>query len=395
MDTVDSDPVDARIVEQIRARLDTIAAEMIKEVQAQVPEYARPLDPVYARTVQLAVEEALRHLVDRLGRPDPADEGWRELFRAIGAGEMREGRSLDTLHAALRLCTRVGWRWLVDLAAAEGAPLHTLGRLAEAIFSYLDEIAGACADGYRQAQAAEAGELDRRRRRLLELVLAEPPVSADVVAAVAEAARWHLPRRVAIVAVEPWKALSVPAPALGPDILANLDRAEPCLLVPDPGPRSFGPLPGWRSAVGPAVTLADAAKSLRWARHALALARRGVLAADDPIRCEEHLATLAVFRDEDLVALLAQRRLAPLDGVRHREVLADTLLAWLQLDKNATEVAARLHVHPQTVRYRLRALERLFGPALRDPRTAFELEIALRADRARPLSPADNEPRIP
>src|SRR6266498_2749499 len=34
-----------------------------------------------------------------------------------------------------------------------------------------------------------------------------------------------------------------------------------------------------------------------------------------------------------------------------------------------TAVAAQLHVHPQTVRYRLRQLDRLFGPALRDPRT--------------------------
>jgi PucR C-terminal helix-turn-helix domain len=411
------DPVHRHIVDRIRTHLDAIAAEMIKEVQAQIPEYARPLDPVYARTVQLAVEEALRHLVDRLAvapgswhaaaAPRTPDDGWRELFRAIGAGELREGRSLDALHAALRLCTRVGWRWLVDIAAAEGAALHTLGRLAEVIFSYLDQIADASAAGYGQAQAAAAGELDRRRRRLLELLLADPPASTETVAAAAEAARWRLPRRIAAVALEPRgpalepdrhgderrKALSTP-PALNPDILVDLDRAEPCLLVPDPPPRPLRALSGWRAAVGPVVAIGDAAKSLRWARDALALARRGILHGD-PVWCEDHLATLAVFRDEDLVRLLAARLLAPLDGVRQRELLADTLLAWLQSDTNATEVAARLHVHPQTVRYRLRRLDRLFGPALRDPRTHFELEIALRADRARRLSTADNDARNP
>jgi DNA-binding PucR family transcriptional regulator len=138
----------------------------------------------------------------------------------------------------------------------------------------------------------------------------------------------------------------------------------------------------------------DGARSLRWARDALALARRGILPGDDVLWCEDHLATLAVFRDEELVALLAVRRLAPLDGVRHRELLTETLLAWLQ-HRNATEVAARLHVHPQTVRYRLRWLDRLFGPSLRDPRTHFELEIALRADRAGRLSTGDNGARIP
>lgn len=38
-------------------------------------------------------------------------------------------------------------------------------------------------------------------------------------------------------------------------------------------------------------------------------------------------------------------------------------------------------MHPQTVRYRMRQLEKLFGPGLRDPRTRFELEMALRSRR--------------
>jgi DNA-binding PucR family transcriptional regulator len=50
-------------------------------------------------------------------------------------------------------------------------------------------------------------------------------------------------------------------------------------------------------------------------------------------------------------------------------------------DENANEVAAALHVHPQTVRHRLRRLTDLFGDQLRDPRRRFELEPALRAER--------------
>ncbi|MYT26807.1 PucR family transcriptional regulator, partial [Streptomyces sp. SID7760] len=47
----------------------------------------------------------------------------------------------------------------------------------------------------------------------------------------------------------------------------------------------------------------------------------------------------------------------------------------------APEAAKALSVHPQTVRYRMRQLEKLFGPGLRDPRTRFELEMALRSRR--------------
>jgi DNA-binding PucR family transcriptional regulator len=38
-------------------------------------------------------------------------------------------------------------------------------------------------------------------------------------------------------------------------------------------------------------------------------------------------------------------------------------------------------VHPQTIRYRVRRLEELFGDRLYDPDTRLELELALRARR--------------
>ncbi len=58
--------------------------------------------------------------------------------------------------------------------------------------------------------------------------------------------------------------------------------------------------------------------------------------------------------------------------------MAETLLAWLQLGENAAEVAHQIHVHPQTVRYRLRQIHELFGDQLRDPDRRFELQLALR-----------------
>lgn len=46
-------------------------------------------------------------------------------------------------------------------------------------------------------------------------------------------------------------------------------------------------------------------------------------------------------------------------------------------------MAAALHVHPQTVRYRLAQLRDIFGEALDDPATRFELSLAVRARSAR------------
>jgi DNA-binding PucR family transcriptional regulator len=59
--------------------------------------------------------------------------------------------------------------------------------------------------------------------------------------------------------------------------------------------------------------------------------------------------------------------------------LGKTLLAWLDHQGKVPEIAAALHVHPQTVRYRLGRLRECFGSALDDPEDRFELALALRA----------------
>lgn len=177
-------------------------------------------------------------------------------------------------------------------------------------------------------------------------------------------------------------------PPLPPDVLAGPGRPQPCLLVPDPaGPGQAQmlrhALRGHRAAIGPAVPLGSAATSLRWAGEALELSRRGVLPGG-LLSCADHMATLVVFKDEELVSALAEVRLAPLAHLRptQQDRLAETLLAWLRHGRGAGEVAANLHVHPQTVRYRLRQLEELYGDQLTDPDIRFELEIALRARQA-------------
>lgn len=47
-------------------------------------------------------------------------------------------------------------------------------------------------------------------------------------------------------------------------------------------------------------------------------------------------------------------------------------------------MAEALHVHTQTIGYRLTQLRKLFGNALDEPTTRFELEIALRAAQPHP-----------
>ena len=100
---------------------------------------------------------------------------------------------------------------------------------------------------------------------------------------------------------------------------------------------------------------------------------------------EDHLTTLLLEHDPSLIAELAERRLAPLADATpaQRERLLETLGAWLLHHGSVPDVARAIHVHPQTVRYRLNQLRELFGD-LDDPDARFEL---LLVTRARGLAP--------
>jgi hypothetical protein len=264
----------------------------------------------------------------------------------------------------------------------------------------LGAAGGAAEAGATAAGAAMAADPEQPRRALLAALICAAPVPFPLVTALARAAGWPLPRRVAAVALAEcaWRAPGLPPPGT----LADLTRPGPFLLVPDPdGPgrqRAVeAALRGWLArsrvqqygqpgqplaAVGPAVPLADASASLRWARQALALGGCGLASARDQIVwAADHLATLVLLADADLAGILSREALAPLARLRPEQAdrLAVTLLAWLESADDASAAARRLHVHPQTIRYRLRQLSGLFGDALADPDARFRLLLALRA----------------
>ncbi|MFD8814673.1 helix-turn-helix domain-containing protein, partial [Streptomyces sp. NPDC059627] len=265
--------------------------------------------------------------------------------------------------------------------AARGPPPRGTGR-------WPARAAGAAppAAGYAEARSHSTDELERRRRRLLALLLEEGPVVPEAVQDLAHGARWRVPKQVAVVALAADPRAEERPPAM-PGALVDMDSRPPRILVPDPeGTGRFGGrslllgLQGRPAAIGPTVPVTEAAQSLRWATRALGLMGRGILPRQGVVRCADHLSTLLLHSDEPLLARLESRVLAPLDAVSEgqRPRLAETLLTWLLSGGNVPDVAARLHIHPQTVRYRLRQLEKLFGDRLHDPDARLDLILSLR-----------------
>jgi hypothetical protein len=373
-------PVDA--LPALLPHLPSVADEIIATIAREVPSYAIPADPALRDRLRRGVEQALEQFVEMVRRPGTGRAPGREVYTELGRLEAREGRSLESLLAAYRVGARVAWRRLAHVGLAEGVAPEMLVLFAESIFAYIDELSAESAEGYAQERAERAGEADRRRAALVELLVSEPPADPAAIVAAAEAAHWRLPRELALV-VWPAELGRRPAARLPFGALVAPHEGLLCAVVPDPeGPGRRAELvnafAGTPSAIGPVVAAADAARSLRRAVAALALAEdRLVIAAERRIE-------LLCHAEPSLVAEMAAARLAPLarETPASRERLQDTLLAWLRHGGNVAAAAAELHVHAQTVRYRLARLRRLFGAALEDPDARLELELALRAGRA-------------
>ncbi|SES47591.1 helix-turn-helix domain-containing protein [Actinokineospora terrae] len=381
------------LVARFRPVVGRLTQDMIREIQRAVPAYAQPLEGHFGAIMTAGVEQSVLRILDTVGIGGPSDENWAAVFRRLGRVEYGEGRSLDCLQTAYRVGGRVAWRHLAAWGQQQRLPTAMLTVAAEAIFAYVDEISTLSIEGYTAAQAQSAGVVDRGRRRLVELVLGEPPASMAAITKLAATARWRVPDTVSVVVVEQ-PAAGEPDELTGPhgdhltDVLLDLDGDLPCLVLSDPGRqlRALRPqLRGRRVCVGPLVPLREAFTSLDWARRAMTLVRRGIIGADGaPITwCGDHLSTLWLLADEFLVRELLRRALAPLAELtaKQRARTAETLLAWLETRGSAPEIARRLAIHPQTVRYRMRQVDKLFGDQLADPDARLDLEIALRADR--------------
>lgn len=392
----------AELAEPFRARLPRLAAAVAREIRAVVPEFSRPERSTSGLAIRLGVERALAEFADRLaeGRGSPAAldaPGDRCSPRIFGGGQMRHRAALDAVQAALRVGARMTWQCLARIGVEAEVDPRRMYYVAEAVFVYGEELADQARAAHAQARALTDRELLRRRRRLLEQLTSVPGPSRGAVSELARSAQWPLPAAVRVVALRRLGGATAPDLtgsflSVRPEALVSADRDEPFLILPESGGRALPSLErelsGWRAAVGPPVALEDAGRSLRWARRLLDLAQRGAVKPPSALlRCSEHLPELILTADETLMRALVDRRLAPLGAVAaaRRARLAETLLSWLECRGSAPEVARRLGVHPQTVRYRLRQLEELFGDALNAPDARFELELAL---RGRALLPA-------
>ncbi|MEV0072698.1 MULTISPECIES: CdaR family transcriptional regulator [unclassified Amycolatopsis] len=371
----------------VTRRLPAILNEVRDQLVEQHPDYAAFLTEELAEIVT-ASAGFVRRLINLAEQPDEdlpeLGSGVEQVvFEEIGRTQYRQGRRVTSLLSAYRVGARVAWRHVSEAALDLEVPAELFASLATTVFALVDQLSESSLKGYLQEQSDAVRMRERLRDELTELLLSDRADGAAVQAA-ALRAEWRLPRSATVVLVEDENQL-------GRELVARLD--DTCLrlrrpgqfvtIVPDPG----GPgrrawlaraLRGGGAVVGATVPVDRLPASLRIAEVTARL-RRDRLLSDDPVFADEHLDAIIVHRDDRLLEVLRKRSLAPLDDLNDssRERLQTTLRSWLLHLGDRKAVAEDLHIHPQTVSYRLGRLHELFGPALDDPEARATLLLAL------------------
>jgi PucR C-terminal helix-turn-helix domain len=373
-----NDWLDREARTRLEVGLSELAGRVAEAIQLEVPEYGRPLEGEFGRNVRLGTELALRRFVG-----EELDGSQADLHRRLGAGEYRAGRSLDALQSAYRIGARVAWRAFSDAAAAAGASAQAQRSLAEAMFAYIDRLAGESVEGYAEAQLEDVNALERQRSELAELLLGNAIATDAELARAAEAARWPLPRSVACLAVAGDQADRAGRYLSGDLLQLRLGETIGIVganvtMLEREAERAAQRL-DVTVGVGPSVALREASSSMRFARWALELATVG-----SPVRvADRQLADIALNAVPEVLIALHRQLLAPLDSQTpaSKKRLEATLLSWLRHRGAQGRVAAELAIHPQTVRYRMARIRELIGDLLDDPEQRFALEMVLRHAR--------------
>ncbi len=363
-------------------RVPDLMGEVRDALAERVPDYAAFLAE-HEQEVATGVLAILGRIISLAHDISIDRPGEREFFENLGRSQWREGRDLPDLLAVYQIGVRVFWRHVSGAALEVGLAPDALAALAETVFFFVDQLSSASAHGYVLEQEEVGALRERHRDELVDLMLSESTDPAAVRAA-ARRADWPVPETVSVVLVEP-------DDAVGRRALSRLDarslpiRRPPLVgaVVPS-GSRSAeraaltGLLRGAHATVGAAVPPEHLGRSLDLAEIAARLTKEHLL-SDDPVFVADHLDAIIVHRDRRLLDALGDQVLAPLDASApsSRDRLRETLRSWLRHMGDRKAMAEELHVHPQTVRYRMGRLHDLFGESLDEPEVRARLMLAL------------------
>jgi hypothetical protein len=403
---------------QLRERIPALTRQVVARLVTELPVYAQlPTEEVGGDIADI-VGHNLRIFADVLQRRQPVTDEQLAAQRDSAAQRAEEGVPLDAILSAYQIGVAMAWSELTAGAAPADLPdvLATAGQ----VLAFERRVLSAVSAAYLEVrQILDSEEHGGRHALLTALVAGEPlekfahhngprPAPRYVVlhltlaphpdevggGAVAGVAARRKVRRVRAVLDR----------FAGEPALTALDSSGGTALVPAGEPPPWPTLTDLvgRAAGAAGCAITAAAAVVAPAQVPAAVAQTAEIVAlvhrtgrrPGLYRLADVLLDYQLSRPSDALPGLAEL-LAPLD---HKPDLLHTLDTFLRHELNRRATAAALHVHPNTVDYRLRRITQLTGLSPTRPTDLPQLNAALVArggGREVPESTAPADEQLP
>jgi hypothetical protein len=372
------EPAVRALVAELDAEREALADQVVERIRSTVPDFRRLPRTTLRRAVQATLGRELAALREVRAPTELELEG----AAAIGRERAEQGLSVEaTLHAH-RVAVGVVWSRFGELARERGVGVSAVLAFSETLWRWADAVMDVVAAAHREVELQLAREEQQRRDAF---VLAALTGSVDAAELRRDSAAHGLdPEREYI----PFRA----RPREG-DETHGLSHRVAFALAGEQGlvtgldgdvigvaSRRPMPIAGLTVGIGGSCGLdampAAFTQASRALQTALAFGHEGVHSLAD-------LSILpAVLVDHALGDAFVARYLEPLAALgRHGGEIEATLRAWLDHGMRIDETARALHVHPNTLRHRLRRFEEATEANLRNASDVMELWWALERRR--------------
>jgi hypothetical protein len=407
------------ITGRLAGREEELATQMVARYREEIVDYGAADDSLSADAAALA-RDNLEAFLANLERGEPLSSRQLEKTRMGAARRVHQGVSLESFLHACRLWGQLTWETLraaarVDCPDEPEAALEIASR----VMRHVDLISTAGAQAYLHEEqglsnygqvlrrdlleALLVGERDsnrtRRRARSLglrtnhedDVVLGQsqavppaetegqPLVEGAAVRGILEAARTHLRPSTGVLLVGVRDADVVALYPVADPVQVHTAKQQAGLLAVAiaPSGSSVG-MSGWHAGLA-AIALAyaeakDAAQIAAWSGNTSRAVTLDEVLIDHIARSTPHVGRIL----EETLRPLVEYDLG------HHTALVPTLRAYVDAGFSLTKSAEALHVHPNTVMYRLRRVKELCG---RDPHEPDDLLILFLALNLAPVSP--------
>ncbi|RBM15999.1 PucR family transcriptional regulator [Prauserella sp. PE36] len=375
-------------------RLDQLADELVADILAENPGY-HDAALVTLAELRRSCRNNLERVLQLLGDTVPRGEDPYDAATVTGSRRAEQRVPLDSVLRSFRLGGRVLWRGLVRIGKeSDDIDRDRLLDVATTVWTVVDEASSVVARAYRDTELQLRRLDDHRRQSLVGDLLRGRGREAGFAGQAA--AELGLPREGDyVVFVADSAADGTPGLAMPQDTLAGYGirsvwepRDQHTVGLVALERRALdGVLELLRGGVRARVGVSPEVRGLAevGVAHDLALLALRTLPSGTTglAVLDERLPEALVARSPELARRLRAGVLGPLLRLpeHEREVLLETLAAWLETNRSAAATAARLYCHRNTVLNRLRRLEAVFGHSLDDHRTALALSLALIAHR--------------